>query len=390
MDIARISEQNALESLQKFDSKKLARTSELGTNYNFEKVVPIATEIISRSNEIDKTLVKTFPQTNQDEINSTCIRIYKYFNSIMAFDISSNNSIHRRDTLINQAETNLREIFNLVLKYKSMMPVQHQKTNEIKDYKIQLKNAVNSAQSDAKQIKEILYNKSRDLDDAAKIENNLTDKFHAKVHATDTKIKELESDTLDNYNQLSAKLEKNFSNLKAELKEALSLDEARTLWDTKRKSHRTNYYVLGVMILAMLIGVPIFVFLNVEFITSNLSIINNLIVSEPFIEDTNNTWVFALSNQITKLLIIGLPITAYIWTTRIIVRIFLANRALMDDAYERKTMLDTYLYLVGQGNANKEDRPLILNALFRSSPGQAPDIEPPNLSDVVNLKRQSD
>lgn len=47
-------------------------------------------------------------------------------------------------------------------------------------------------------------------------------------------------------------------------------------------------------------------------------------------------------------------------------------------------MLDTYLFLTGQGQAQEEHRVLMLNALFRPLPGQAiQDVEPPNWAELM-------
>ena len=55
-----------------------------------------------------------------------------------------------------------------------------------------------------------------------------------------------------------------------------------------------------------------------------------------------------------------------LWGARLIVRMFLSHLHLLTDAAERVVMVKTYLSLLeGDQLADKEDRQLILNALFR-------------------------
>ena len=48
------------------------------------------------------------------------------------------------------------------------------------------------------------------------------------------------------------------------------------------------------------------------------------------------------------------------------------------------TMMDTYFYLLEKQGAVKEDRALILNALFRPGPGHGNDsVDPPNFTELI-------
>jgi hypothetical protein len=55
------------------------------------------------------------------------------------------------------------------------------------------------------------------------------------------------------------------------------------------------------------------------------------------------------------------------WIGRVLLRIFLSNQHLATDAYERMTMVMTFLALVRSKSIKDEERQLILAPLFRSA-----------------------
>lgn len=57
--------------------------------------------------------------------------------------------------------------------------------------------------------------------------------------------------------------------------------------------------------------------------------------------------------------------TVLLWTGRIIVRLFLSETHLGIDSKERAIMAQTYLALIKENQVSKEDREILLNALFR-------------------------
>jgi len=390
MDIAKI---QALKVLQNFDLANLARTEELGKNFNFEEVKPHAEDIIEYANTLAIEIVSTFPQNNQNEIYNASDKAIQDFNRILSFDNSQDNSIRIRSTLITAIEKNKNSYFNIMMKYRSMMPVEIDESPKYQELLNSIDQAETLASGLQKKCIEWYKNFSEEtlqLAAASEEHRNQTDDIEKKVAATHETISEVKANIGKTFEDYSDGLKNDFENLKSELKESLSLEEARSLWESKRKSHRLNYFAIGIVLTTILIITPAVAIYNIDIIAAEIKKLSDLVSNQTIpTGQEDSAWVFAFSNQITRLLIIGLPITAYIWATRILVRIFLANRALMDDAYERKTMLDTYLYLVGEGKAKTEDRPLVLNALFRPSPGHAPDIEPPNLSDIIKLKNKS-
>lgn len=86
---------------------------------------------------------------------------------------------------------------------------------------------------------------------------------------------------------------------------------------------------------------------------------------------------------ISRLVIVTVPIFLYIWAIRLVVRFNSRSLMLLDDARLRLTMLDTFFHLIEKEGAVKEDRALVLNALFRPAPGHGDNVEPPNFTELV-------
>jgi hypothetical protein len=85
-----------------------------------------------------------------------------------------------------------------------------------------------------------------------------------------------------------------------------------------------------------------------------------------------------------RLLLIGVPIGFVVWAIKLIVRYNNRSLLLMDDASQRITMLNTYLFLVKQGAATLQDRGALLEAMFRRAPGHGPEtIDPPSMTDIM-------
>jgi Family of unknown function (DUF6161) len=80
--------------------------------------------------------------------------------------------------------------------------------------------------------------------------------------------------------------------------------------------------------------------------------------------------------------------TIAFWIARIMTRLFLSQNHLAIDAEERATMVETYLALINNGFAEKEDRHIVLQSLFRpTSDGIVKDDAAPDLSPSSILAR---
>lgn len=170
---------------------------------------------------------------------------------------------------------------------------------------------------------------------------------------------------------------------KASVQEELKLNDARKLWHGSAEQHFRAYCLSWVILAILLVIFPMALISNSETIFGFFrSVGEAVLVDLP--ENASETAI--LIAAVSRLVLITLPVALYIWLIRIVVRFNMRSLLLMNDANQRNTMLETYLHLVEQDAGVKADRPLILEALFRRTPGHGPDtIEPPNLADVMKL-----
>ncbi|PLX38051.1 MAG: hypothetical protein C0606_07355 [Hyphomicrobiales bacterium] len=89
-----------------------------------------------------------------------------------------------------------------------------------------------------------------------------------------------------------------------------------------------------------------------------------------------------------RLAFVSVPLIAIFWLVRVLFRLCLRSLAMMDDAEHRRVMLDTYLFLTSEGKVTEEERPFVLQALFRPVPGtDGQDIAPPSITDVIQATK---
>lgn len=62
---------------------------------------------------------------------------------------------------------------------------------------------------------------------------------------------------------------------------------------------------------------------------------------------------------------LGTIVALVLWSGRLITKIYLSEQHLRHDAYERKTMTETFMALMAEKVASEEDRHIVLTALFR-------------------------
>lgn len=165
------------------------------------------------------------------------------------------------------------------------------------------------------------------------------------------------------------------NNYEAAIRQELGLDRARENWSKRYKEAHTSFkntsLLLGGMIalpflLAFLAGPAVVRFVNNFDLTILLGAGGSGAVFGHFL---------------TRLVIISVPLFAYLWGLRVVIRYFTRSMTLKDDARMRETMLDTYFMLVEAGRADEASRPIILNALFRPAPGHGTEgTEPPEMA----------
>lgn len=171
--------------------------------------------------------------------------------------------------------------------------------------------------------------------------------------------------------------------LKASFNENQRLQNARQLWSDSARRARNAYAISWTALGLLLVIFPAVVIWQADVVFTFLRSIGDAVLADlsPSVSEAAT-----LISAVSRLVLVTLPIALYIWLIRIVVRFNTRSLLLMDDAMQRNTMLETYLHLVEQDANVKADRPLILEALFRRTPGHGPEaIEPPNLTDIIKL-----
>lgn len=148
------------------------------------------------------------------------------------------------------------------------------------------------------------------------------------------------------FDQLKAEHEKAMEALRKTFREELALRAPAEYWKTKRDGHLKWAWVTGAVSFAGIGGAAAVLGLQ----------IHDLLVKTPA-GTVPETW---------RLAVLALIGVFTVWALRLVVRMFLSHLHLLTDAGERVVMVQTYLSLLeGDHLTSKEDRQLILQALFR-------------------------
>lgn len=200
-------------------------------------------------------------------------------------------------------------------------------------------------------------------------------------HTFEQKALELEdrSKTIDdNIRQLRADLDAQVARFGTEA--------ARKLWGEREKQSRIALIASSIAIFLM-IAAPIG--LAICFTSEVLHYLAQIVAASALpTTDATGQLPTPSDAQVTiaaigRLVIVTVPIFLYIWAIRLVVRFNSRSLMLLDDARLRLTMLDTFFHLIEKEGAVKEDRALVLNALFRPAPGHGDNVDPPNFTELV-------
>ncbi|AZO75340.1 MULTISPECIES: DUF6161 domain-containing protein [unclassified Mesorhizobium] len=168
-------------------------------------------------------------------------------------------------------------------------------------------------------------------------------------------------------------------NREAAIREEWKLDRARLNWNDRFTEARTGFRTACVLLAAYLLVTCVIAY---SFGPAAVASVNHFDLGLFVSGGSVGT---AIAHQLSRLVVFSVPIFVYLWLLKTVIRYFMRSLLLMDDARQRETMLDTYLLLTEKGRADERDRPLILWALFRQTPGHGPDgIEPPDFTEVIN------
>lgn len=201
-------------------------------------------------------------------------------------------------------------------------------------------------------------------------------------HAFEQKALELEDRSKsidDNVRQLRADLDAQVARFGTEA--------ARKLWGERERQSRIALIASSIAIFLM-IAAPIG--LAICFTPEVLHYLAQIVAASalPTTDAIGQPLPTPSDAQVTiaaigRLVIVTVPIFLYIWAIRLVVRFNSRSLMLLDDARLRLTMLDTFFHLIEKEGAVKEDRALVLNALFRPAPGHGDNVEPPNFTELV-------
>lgn len=177
--------------------------------------------------------------------------------------------------------------------------------------------------------------------------------YSALVESTRTAAQEHQSrftqdqtQRAEDFEKLVSEHKQEMENLRKTFREEIALRAPATYWDDKRREHERLSKVIG----AVSFGSIALSVLGLGWLIHDL-----LRTAQP--NAAPEAWRLAM------VVLIGL---FAVWGVRLVVRMFLSHLHLATDAAERVVMARTYLSLLeGDRLASKEDRQLILQALFR-------------------------
>lgn len=177
--------------------------------------------------------------------------------------------------------------------------------------------------------------------------------YAALVESTQTAAQEHQSrftqdqtQRAEDFEKLVSEHKQEMENLRKTFREEIALRAPATYWDDKRREHERLSKVMGA----------------VSFSSIALSVLG----LGWLIHDLLRTAQPNAAPEAWRLAMVVLIGLFAVWGVRLVVRMFLSHLHLATDAAERVVMARTYLSLLeGDRLASKEDRQLILQALFR-------------------------
>ncbi|PBC09178.1 DUF6161 domain-containing protein [Mesorhizobium sp. WSM3859] len=212
----------------------------------------------------------------------------------------------------------------------------------------------------------------------------------ARAETENVAALQIRLETLGQYGTLfqekTEAFETDFDNLRSAIEERLKLREATKLWGDTGRSAALAFYISGAILLLMLIAVPSGAF---WFRAGILEFLKNIEATMIAGAPTNND-VAATVAALGRLVLITSPLGFVIWLIRLVVRYNTRSLLLMDDARQRVTMLNTYLFLIERDAAVKQDRGAILEALFRRAPGHGGDtVDAPHFTELLRYGQET-
>jgi Family of unknown function (DUF6161) len=160
-------------------------------------------------------------------------------------------------------------------------------------------------------------------------------------------VKEALEKSDSGFSQANKTHEAELEKIRASFREEMNLRAPREYWAAKRLRHRTSSTVWAVTF-GIFCAVSIAAAVLAGIYAANLMA-------------KNDAGGFRAADWI----LLGVPTLIALWVLRFIHRQATAHLALMADADERVTMVETYLALQTEGKIDQIERPLVLQPLFR-------------------------
>ncbi|NVP54477.1 hypothetical protein [Mycoplana rhizolycopersici] len=172
---------------------------------------------------------------------------------------------------------------------------------------------------------------------------------------------------------------------KSAVRESIGQAATRELWRQRTRLSAAGFCASLFLLLMLMIGPVIYIAMYWDGLIAFFKQFDADVLNSAGRSIDDKNVIVATLNRIA---IVVFPSLLYFWLIRIIVRYNLHSLAVMDDAHQRGTMMDTYFSLIEREAATKEDRSLILAALFRSGPGQTSDVDLPNIVALLDAVRR--
>lgn len=151
--------------------------------------------------------------------------------------------------------------------------------------------------------------------------------------------------------------------LEKALREDMLIKSTSDYWSLKSDSHKNRYKYLAIGCGIYALSSLFLILWGARELPKILTTDHNLIagdVSLPILGDTSNFQYYTIFVAISLL-------TLVFWGARILVRTMFSEQHLATDSEEKKVFSETYLSLIKEGSATKEERILMLTSLFRNS-----------------------
>ena len=165
------------------------------------------------------------------------------------------------------------------------------------------------------------------------------------------------------------------------LREALNLGASRDLWERRAARHDNMFNITSIGMMIVLAVLPAIALANYDTVLGALKEINTYF-PVPETATPGQITIISLSRSV----ILAVPLILYLWMIKIIVRLNLHSLIMADDARQRGTIMDTFIHLVEKEVVTKDDRTLMMEAIFRPAPGQTSDgVDPPGfIGDILS------